>query len=163
MFSKFNEESRKVLIDSKKEMAELKHPYIGSEHLILSILKNSGYKVTKILNKNGINYDNFKRELLKVIGVGKVDAVGSVVVYPKETTTYRLMVTDAFGAKEHSLKIQMLPLPHVKTFNIPTPDFNTSLNVNFTIPAPELNTRFPDMEVMGVELKAPFVPSHLVL
>lgn len=71
MFSKFNEESRKVLIDSKKEMAELKHPYIGSEHLILSILKNSGYKVTKILNKNGINYDNFKRELLKVIGVGK--------------------------------------------------------------------------------------------
>ena len=71
MFSKFNEESRKVLIDSKKEMVELKHPYIGSEHLILSILKNSGYKVTKILNKNGINYDNFKRELLKVIGVGK--------------------------------------------------------------------------------------------
>ena len=64
MFSKFNEESRKVLIDSKKEMAELKHPYIGSEHLILSILKNSGYKVTKILNKNGINYDNFKRETL---------------------------------------------------------------------------------------------------
>lgn len=96
---------------------------------------------------------------VELIGVGKVDAVGSVVVNPKETTTYRLMVTDAFGTKEHSLKIQMLPLPHVKTLNIPTPDFNTSLDINLIIPTPELNTRFPDMEVMGVELKVPFVPS----
>ena len=53
----------------------------------------------------------------------------------------------------------MLPLPHVKTLNIPIPDFNTSLDINLNIPTPELNTRFPDMEVMGVELKAPFVPS----
>ena len=40
MFSKFTEEARKVLINSKKEMYELKHPYVGSEHLLLAILNN---------------------------------------------------------------------------------------------------------------------------
>ena len=41
MFGNFNEDARKVIKDAKKEMYELKHPYVGSEHLFLSILKNS--------------------------------------------------------------------------------------------------------------------------
>lgn len=71
MFSKFNEESRKVLVLAKKEMLLLKHAYIGSEHLILAILKNKNYNVCKILNKNKIDYDSFKKELLNTIGRGK--------------------------------------------------------------------------------------------
>ena len=39
MFSKFTEEARKVLVSAKKEMNDLKHPYVGSEHLLLAILK----------------------------------------------------------------------------------------------------------------------------
>ena len=56
MFTKFNEEVRKTLIQAKKEMKKLKHPYVGSEHMLLGMLKNEKYNVTKILNKNGINY-----------------------------------------------------------------------------------------------------------
>ena len=33
MFSKFSEEAQKVLMNSKKEMQDLKHPYVGSEHI----------------------------------------------------------------------------------------------------------------------------------
>ena len=38
MFSKFSEDAQKVLMDAKKEMQKLKHPYVGSEHLLLAIL-----------------------------------------------------------------------------------------------------------------------------
>ena len=41
MFSRFTEDAQKILIMSKKEMQELKHPYVSSEHLLLSLLKNS--------------------------------------------------------------------------------------------------------------------------
>ena len=40
MFSKFDEASQKVLVLAKKEMMDLCHPYVGTEHLVLSILKN---------------------------------------------------------------------------------------------------------------------------
>lgn len=96
---------------------------------------------------------------IELIDIGKVDSSGSIVVSPTDTTIYKLKVTDAFGTKEHALKIQMLPLPHVKSLNIPTPEFNNSFDINLTIPTPELNTKFPNVEVLGVELKAPFVPS----
>lgn len=96
---------------------------------------------------------------VELVGNGKVDPVGSIVVSPKETTVYSLKVTDAFGTNEHQLKVQMLPVPYVKALNIPTPEFNNSLNINLTIPTPELNTKFPNVEVLGVELNAPFVAS----
>ena len=38
MFSKFSEEAQKILLNAKKEMTNLKHPYVGSEHLLLAIL-----------------------------------------------------------------------------------------------------------------------------
>ena len=71
MFSKFNEDARKVLINMQKEMVLLKHPYIGSEHLFLSILKyKKGYDVNSFEEK-GITYDSFRNELIKVVGIGK--------------------------------------------------------------------------------------------
>ena len=65
----FDEESQKLIINAKKEMYLLKHPYVGSEHLFLSIL-HSNLDITKILNKYNINYDNFRNELIRVVGVG---------------------------------------------------------------------------------------------
>ena len=39
MFANFQEEARKVLVEAKLEMFNLKHPYVGSEHLVLALLK----------------------------------------------------------------------------------------------------------------------------
>lgn len=66
----FDEESQKILMDAKKEMYELKHPYVGSEHLLLAILNNKDLDICKYLATYGVTYDIVKDELLKVIGVG---------------------------------------------------------------------------------------------
>ena len=56
MFSRFTEEAQKILLMMKKEMYELKHPYVGSEHLLLAILHNTDSDVCLFLNECGINY-----------------------------------------------------------------------------------------------------------
>ena len=61
MFSKFNEEAKKVLMNMQKEMLDLKHPYIGSEHLFLSILKYGNESDNKKLMIKGITYDLFDK------------------------------------------------------------------------------------------------------
>lgn len=65
----FDEESQKLIINAKKEMYELRHPYVGSEHLFLSIL-HSNLDITKILNNYGINYDDFREKLISIVGMG---------------------------------------------------------------------------------------------
>lgn len=69
MFGKFNEESQKILVTAKKEMSDLKHPYVGSEHLLLAILKQNN-ELSKKLKEYKITYKLFKEELINVVGVG---------------------------------------------------------------------------------------------
>ena len=70
MFGNFNEDARKVIKDAKKEMYELKHPYVGSEHLFLSILKNSK-NISEKLKEYSLTYETFKNEIIDIIGIGK--------------------------------------------------------------------------------------------
>ncbi len=69
MLGNYEEKARKVLIDAKREMKELKHPYISSEHLLLAILKNDE-EIKKRLKKYNLNYKTFKEEIIKIIGEG---------------------------------------------------------------------------------------------
>lgn len=70
MFSKFSEEAQKTLLLAKEEMMKLKHPYVGSEHLFLAILSNKKLTITNRLSYYKIDYDSFKNEIKKVIGMG---------------------------------------------------------------------------------------------
>ena len=70
MFSKFSEEAQQILVLAKKEMNKLKHPYVGSEHLLLALLSQEDLEVTERLKKYKITYQNFKQELIKAVGIG---------------------------------------------------------------------------------------------
>lgn len=69
MFSRFSEEAQKVLMNAKKEMQKLKHPYVGSEHLMLAIIK-SNKDIGKKMNDLGVTYSNFRNKLIEIIGIG---------------------------------------------------------------------------------------------
>lgn len=69
MFGNFEEEARKVLVLAKKEMFNLNHPYVSSEHLLLSILKINS-EISDKLRDYDLDYDNFRNEIIKVIGKG---------------------------------------------------------------------------------------------
>ena len=73
MFGNFDEEARKILVNAKKEMSELKHPYVGSEHLLLAIL-NSKNSISKKLSEYKLTYDSFRNELIDVVGIGNIES-----------------------------------------------------------------------------------------
>lgn len=95
---------------------------------------------------------------VQLVGHGDVEAKGSVVVEPKVNTEYKLRVGDAFGVKEYPIKIQMLPLPQIKV-NVPSPDLSVTTNIDFKISPQTYIPDFPNIEVMGVELNVPSIPS----
>lgn len=72
MFNKFSEETKKIISIAKYEMISLKHPYLGSEHIMLGILKHNN-SISNMLKKYNVTYSKYKEELKKVIGVGKND------------------------------------------------------------------------------------------
>ncbi len=69
MFGQFTEETRKILINAKEEMMELRHPYVGSEHLLLAILKSKN-NVSKKLKQYNLDYEKFKNKIIETLGIG---------------------------------------------------------------------------------------------
>ena len=67
-----NQNLNNILKDAEKERIKLKHPYVGSEHLFMSLIKNEN-NLTCILKNYGITYELFKKELLFVVGKCKKD------------------------------------------------------------------------------------------
>ena len=69
MISNFDEEAQEIITKAKLEMLELKHPYVGTEHLVLAILHTEN-ELTERLKKYDLTYQKFKKEIINVIGKG---------------------------------------------------------------------------------------------
>ena len=97
MFANFEEEARKVLVMAKKEMLDLKHPYVSSEHLLLAILRNKNEVSERLLNYD-INYTLIKNEIIKIIGKGSKESE-----YFLYTPLLKRIIENAsFDAKENN-------------------------------------------------------------
>lgn len=109
MFIKFNEETRKILKRSRKETKKLKHSFIGSEHVILSILYNTN-EISQRLLEYHVNYDLYLNELIKSIGYGKNNdnyfiytpllkrVLQNAIYNVKDNGCNEVMITDLFLA-----------------------------------------------------------------
>ena len=73
MYNSFTEEARKILMSAKEEMKKLKHPYIGSEHLLLSILKDNN-EISEKLKEYDLDYTRFRNEIIEIVGVGSKES-----------------------------------------------------------------------------------------
>ena len=67
---KNNDYVNEIIKVAEKEMLCLNHPYVGSEHLILALLKNQNIK--DICNKYELTYELFKEELINIIGISNI-------------------------------------------------------------------------------------------
>ena len=65
MFGQFTEEARKILVSAKEEMYNLKHPYVGTEHLVLSLLHTEN-EISERLAKYNLTYNTFKKQIIDI-------------------------------------------------------------------------------------------------
>ncbi len=105
MFGRFSEESQKIIVLSKEEMKKLMHPYVGTEHLLLSILKNDK-ELSDRLKKHNLTYKVFRDELINIVGKGS-EKVNNYVFTP----LYRLILESVtVESKENESIVQVQDL-----------------------------------------------------
>lgn len=78
MFNNYGIKVAKIFKRAEALRFNLKHPYVGSEHLLLAILENDNY-VSSYLKKYSLTFDVFKKELLSILKPSK--NINSVPLY----------------------------------------------------------------------------------
>ena len=70
MTNRFTEKARHALNGALKAASDLGHTYIGSEHLLLSLLTDETSIAAKMLTNHGANYDDIRSSVIHLAGEG---------------------------------------------------------------------------------------------
>src|SRR5581483_124387 len=67
----FTERVRKVLAMAREEAARLHHEYIGTEHLLLGVIREGAGTAANVVQNLGVGLDEVRRTLEKTLKMGK--------------------------------------------------------------------------------------------
>ena len=82
--NRFSEKSQKMLGNSVLLAEELGHTYIGTEHILLGIMKEGDSVASRIIVELGVDIQKLFAEIVKALG----EESGNPIPKPKKNTTY---------------------------------------------------------------------------
>ncbi|MDI3524323.1 MULTISPECIES: ATP-dependent Clp protease ATP-binding subunit [unclassified Kosmotoga] len=83
-FDKFSEGAAQVFVAAQDEARSLGHPYVGTEHLLLAILKVNSGTTSQLLKGYSITYERVLREVTSMVGTNiRQSVVGSPQMTPR--------------------------------------------------------------------------------
>ncbi|HCZ05760.1 MAG TPA: ATP-dependent Clp protease ATP-binding subunit ClpC [Thermotogae bacterium] len=95
MFDKFSETAAQVVVMAQDEAKSLGHSYVGTEHLLLAILRLNNGTGAKVLNSFGMTYDLVKSEVISMVGVNREKIGSSPQMTPRAKRILELAYDEA--------------------------------------------------------------------
>ncbi len=96
-FDKFTPRSRKVLALAQEEAQRLQHNYIGTEHLLLGLVRENEGGAAKLLNNLGLDIDKARGAVQFIIGRGDRIVLGEIGLTPRAKQAIELAIDEAQG------------------------------------------------------------------
>ncbi|MBI4972014.1 MAG: ATP-dependent Clp protease ATP-binding subunit [Candidatus Omnitrophica bacterium] len=96
MFDRFTERARKVIILAKEEAKRFNHDYIGTEHILLGLIKEGESVAAAVLQTLGLSLETIRLEVEKLVQFGPSTIVsGDIPFTPKAKKVIELAMDEA--------------------------------------------------------------------
>jgi ATP-dependent Clp protease ATP-binding subunit ClpC len=92
---KFTERAKKVLVYAQDEATRFNHNYIGTEHLLLGLLREGDGIAAKVLGNLGVELNKVRSAVEFIIGRGERMVVGDINLTPRAKRVIELAVEEA--------------------------------------------------------------------
>jgi ATP-dependent Clp protease ATP-binding subunit ClpC len=98
VFERFTERARQVVVLAQDEARELRHNYIGTEHLLLGVLREEEGVGARVLQRLGVTVDEARAQLERIIGRGdEPPASGQIPFTPRAKKVLELALKEALA------------------------------------------------------------------
>jgi len=95
MFRRFSPRAREVIISAQQEARALHHNYIGTEHVLLGLLRDREGVAGRALHALGISPETVRDQILDIIGEGNQEPAGHIPFTPRTKRVLELAVREA--------------------------------------------------------------------
>ena len=171
-FDKFTERARKVLSLAQEEAQRFNHNYIGTEHLLLGLVREGDGVAAKVLSNLGVELNKVRSAVEFIIGRGDRIVLGDIGLTPRAKKVIELAVDEARRLNHHYIGTEHLllglvregegiaagvleslgvNLEKVRTQTIQVLNQSGSGNANETSPK---HSKTPTIDQMGIDLTA---------
>jgi len=94
-FEKFSERARRVLTLAQEEAQHLKHNYIGTEHILLGLVREEEGVAAKVLANLGVGLNKVRASVEFIIGRGEKAGAGETGLTPRARRVIELAIDEA--------------------------------------------------------------------
>jgi len=171
-FDKFTERARRVLTLAQEEAQRFNHNYIGTEHLLLGLVREGDGVAAKVLANLGIELNKVRSAVEFIIGRGERSTMSEIGLTPRAKKVIELAVDEARRLNHHYIGTEHLLLGLVREGEGIAAGVLESLGVNLervraettrilsqsmpqgAQPAGRATTRTPTVDQLGMDLTA---------
>jgi ATP-dependent Clp protease ATP-binding subunit ClpA len=99
MFERFTEQARQVVVFAQEEARTLRHNYIGTEHLLLGLLREGG-AAARVLDQFDVTLEEVQAQVARIVGQGDEVTTGQIPFTPRAKKVLELSLREALDNSE---------------------------------------------------------------
>ena len=131
LFDRFTERAQKVMVYSQEEAIRQNYNYIGTEHILLGILREGEGIAAQVLKNKGVNLETVRQQVEALVGKGQQE-VGQVIGYtPRTKTILELSVEEARSLGQNYIGTEHLLLALIREGEGVAAQILTAMGLNF--------------------------------
>jgi ATP-dependent Clp protease ATP-binding subunit ClpA len=97
MFERFTEGARQVVVLAQDEARALKHNYIGTEHLLLGLLREEKGAAARTLESLDLTVEEVRNQIARIVGQGDEVTTGQIPLTPRAKKVLELALREALS------------------------------------------------------------------
>jgi ATP-dependent Clp protease ATP-binding subunit ClpC len=97
MFERFTERARQVVVLAQDEARALKHNYIGTEHILLGLLREEEGLAARVLDGLDITVEEVRAQVARIVGQGDEVTTGQIPFTPRAKKVLELALREALS------------------------------------------------------------------
>jgi ATP-dependent Clp protease ATP-binding subunit ClpC len=97
VFERFTERARQVVVLAQDEARALKHNYIGTEHILLGLLREEEGLAARVLEGFDVTVEEVRAQIARVIGQGDEPPTGQIAFTPRAKKVLELSLKEALA------------------------------------------------------------------
>ena len=97
MFERFTERARQVVVLAQDEARALKHNYIGTEHILLGLLREEEGLAARVLDSLDITVEDVRANVARIVGQGEEVTTGQIPFTPRAKKVLELALREALS------------------------------------------------------------------
>jgi ATP-dependent Clp protease ATP-binding subunit ClpA len=110
MFERFTKAARQVVIFAQDEARRLRHDYIGTEHILIGLLRVEEGTAARALDALGVTADDVRSDIARLVGQGDGVATGQIPFTRRAKNVLELALLEAMTLGHHYIGTEHLLL-----------------------------------------------------